>query len=157
MQILSNNAVATGVGVYWMFYSGASFEDVEAPEGFPGLQAHDSIEGLRYAPDRNRILKRARKIRQRTFTTPSSPPSPGPKALFPLSLCLDSPLQTFCGTGELASSRVPECSGMSCSLRGLSYGSATTAAFCLNNHKRTIAAIAVPVTTAFGAGRIQCT
>ncbi|KAL0055171.1 hypothetical protein WJX82_008147 [Trebouxia sp. C0006] len=50
VQILSNNAVATGVGVYWMFYSGASHEDVEAPEGFPGLQAHDSIEGLRMRP-----------------------------------------------------------------------------------------------------------
>ena len=57
VQILSNNAVATGVGVYWMFYSGASFEDVEAPEGFPGLQAHDSIEGLRYASNKNHDSK----------------------------------------------------------------------------------------------------
>ena len=50
VQILSNNAVATGVGVYWMFYSGASFEEAEAPEGFPGLKAHDSIEGFWYTP-----------------------------------------------------------------------------------------------------------
>lgn len=49
LQILSNNAVATGVGVYWMFYSGGSFEEVEAPQGLPGLQAGHSVEGLRYA------------------------------------------------------------------------------------------------------------
>ncbi len=96
MQILSNNAVATGVGVYWMFYSGASFEDVEAPEGFPGLQAHDSIEGLRYASNKNMILKRTSDIRQKTFSAPSSP---GPKGHFPPSLPLDAPLQTLHGTG----------------------------------------------------------
>lgn len=50
VQILSNNAVATGVGVYWMFYSGGSFEEVEAPQGLPGLQAGHSVEGLRMRP-----------------------------------------------------------------------------------------------------------
>lgn len=67
MQILSNNAVATGVGVYWMFYSGASFEDVEAPDGFPGLQAHDSVEGLRYASDKSVIAKTLNKMRHKTL------------------------------------------------------------------------------------------
>lgn len=122
MQILSNNAVATGVGVYWMFYSGASFEDVEAPEGFPGLQARDSIEGLRYASDTNKILKRTRKIRQKTFSTPSSP---CPKAHFHL----DSPLQI----SHDKKTRVDELS-MICALTGLSYGPSRTAVFCLKRH-----------------------
>lgn len=47
MQILSNNAVATGVGVYWMFYAGGSFEEVLTPQGIPGLQPHTTVEGLR--------------------------------------------------------------------------------------------------------------
>ena len=47
MQILSNSAVATGVGVYWMFYAGGSFEELQAPQGFPDLQANSSVEGLR--------------------------------------------------------------------------------------------------------------
>lgn len=47
MQILSNNAVATGVGVYWMFYAGGSFEEVQTPQGVPGLQADTTVEGLR--------------------------------------------------------------------------------------------------------------
>ncbi|DBA88790.1 TPA: hypothetical protein ACH3X1_004205 [Trebouxia sp. C0004] len=72
VQILSNNAVATGVGVYWMFYSGASFEDVAAPEGFPGLQAHDSVEGLRYASNKIRNLNSLNEIRQKN-SFPKSP------------------------------------------------------------------------------------
>ena len=47
MQILSNNAVATGVGVYWMFYAGGSFEEVQTPHGVPGLKADTTVEGLR--------------------------------------------------------------------------------------------------------------
>lgn len=47
MQILSNNAVATGVGVYWMFYAGGSFEEVQTPQGVPGLSADTVVEGLR--------------------------------------------------------------------------------------------------------------
>jgi hypothetical protein len=31
-QILSSGSVESGTGVYWMFYSGGSFEEVEAPE-----------------------------------------------------------------------------------------------------------------------------
>ena len=73
VQILSNNAVATGVGVYWMFYSGASFEDVEAPEGFPGLQAHDSIEGLRYAWNKNMISKSLNKRKAEDLPHPFVP------------------------------------------------------------------------------------
>ncbi len=87
MQILSNNAVATGVGVYWMFYSGASFEDVEAPEGLPGLQAHDSIEGLRYASNKNR-MKILNKIRQKTFSAPS-------EAHFPVTFSLTPACKHF--------------------------------------------------------------
>lgn len=47
VQILSNNAVATGVGVYWMFYAGGSFEEVQTPQGFPGLALDKTAEGLR--------------------------------------------------------------------------------------------------------------
>ena len=48
MQILSNSAVATGAGVYWMFYAGASREDVQVPQGLPGLQCDTKeLEGLR--------------------------------------------------------------------------------------------------------------
>ncbi|KAL3149569.1 hypothetical protein ABBQ32_002346 [Trebouxia sp. C0010 RCD-2024] len=50
VQILSNNAVATGVGVYWMFYAGGSFEEVLTPQGIPGLQPHTTVEGLRMRP-----------------------------------------------------------------------------------------------------------
>lgn len=50
MQILSNNAVATGVGVYWMFYAGGSFEEVHTPQGIPGLKADTTVEGLRSDP-----------------------------------------------------------------------------------------------------------
>lgn len=47
MQILSNGAVRGGVGVYWMFYSGGSFEPIEIPAGFPELPAGETLEGLR--------------------------------------------------------------------------------------------------------------
>lgn len=51
VQILSNNAVATGAGVYWMFYAGASREDVPVPQGLPGLQCDtQELEGLRMRP-----------------------------------------------------------------------------------------------------------
>jgi hypothetical protein len=46
-QILSSDAVNTGVGVYWMFYSGGDFEPVPAPAGMPGLTPGQSVEGLR--------------------------------------------------------------------------------------------------------------
>ena len=46
-QILSNSSVATGVGVYWMFYAGGSFEPADAPDGVAGLPAGQAVEGLR--------------------------------------------------------------------------------------------------------------
>lgn len=33
VQILSSNSVSSGEGVYWMFYSGGSFEAVPLPAG----------------------------------------------------------------------------------------------------------------------------
>ncbi len=92
MQILSNNAVATGVGVYWMFYSGASFEDVEAPEGLPGLQAHDSIEGLRYASNKNRQDEDFEQDKAEDVQRPFRSP-------LPCDFFFDSRLQTFHGPG----------------------------------------------------------
>lgn len=47
LQILSSDAVNTGVGVYWMFYSGGSFEEATAPAGLPELTEGDPVEGLR--------------------------------------------------------------------------------------------------------------
>ena len=47
MQILSNSAVATGVGVYWMFYAAGDFEEVGAPPSLPGLDTATAVEGLR--------------------------------------------------------------------------------------------------------------
>ena len=38
----------TSAGVYWMFYSGATFESHEAPAGLAGLQSGTEVEGLRY-------------------------------------------------------------------------------------------------------------
>ena len=38
----------TSAGVYWMFYSGATFESREAPAGLAGLQSGAEVEGLRY-------------------------------------------------------------------------------------------------------------
>lgn len=60
-QVLSNSSVSSGVGVYWMFYSGGDYEPVLLPEGFPGSsgsggdgspvpQPPQPIEGLRLRP-----------------------------------------------------------------------------------------------------------
>lgn len=49
-QVLSNSSVSSGVGVYWMFYSGGDFEAVAAPEGLPGGAAGAAVEGLRLRP-----------------------------------------------------------------------------------------------------------
>ena len=46
MQVFSSDNSAAGV--YWMFYSGASFETHVAPAGLTGLQAGAETEGLRY-------------------------------------------------------------------------------------------------------------
>ncbi|WIA38670.1 hypothetical protein OEZ86_001976 [Tetradesmus obliquus] len=50
VQVLSNSSVSSGVGVYWMFYSGGDFEPVPAPPGLPGAAAGDAVEGLRMRP-----------------------------------------------------------------------------------------------------------
>jgi hypothetical protein len=50
LQVLSNSSVSSGVGVYWMFYSGGDFEAVPAPPGLPGAAAGDAVEGLRMRP-----------------------------------------------------------------------------------------------------------
>jgi len=47
LQIFSSDAVNTGVGVYWMFYTGGNFEEVVVPGGMPTLPEGKSIEGLR--------------------------------------------------------------------------------------------------------------
>ena len=36
VQVLSSGAVASGVGVYWMFYTGADFAPVPPPAAAPG-------------------------------------------------------------------------------------------------------------------------
>ncbi|CAL8468150.1 g7689 [Coccomyxa elongata] len=46
VQVLSSDGSASG-GVYWMFYSGSSFETAAAPAGLPGLEAGTEHEGLR--------------------------------------------------------------------------------------------------------------
>ena len=45
VQVFSSDN--SSAGVYWMFYSGASFEAHAAPAGLPGLQAGAETEGLR--------------------------------------------------------------------------------------------------------------
>ncbi len=45
LQVFSSDN--SSAGVYWMFYSGASFETHVAPAGLPGLQAGAETEGLR--------------------------------------------------------------------------------------------------------------
>ena len=50
LQILSSGSVNTGVGVYWMFYSGGSFEPAAVPSGLHGLAAGTEVEGLRRVP-----------------------------------------------------------------------------------------------------------
>jgi hypothetical protein len=50
LQVLSNGSVSSGVGVYWMFYSGGDFEPVPAPQGLPGAAEGAAVEGLRMRP-----------------------------------------------------------------------------------------------------------
>lgn len=45
VQILSNSNVTGGTGVYWAFYSGGSYEEVEAPEGL--LLSSSEVESSR--------------------------------------------------------------------------------------------------------------
>ncbi len=49
LQVLSSDGSAGG-GVYYMFYSGSSFEAAAAPAGFPGLEAGSEHEGFRCVP-----------------------------------------------------------------------------------------------------------
>ena len=46
-QIFSSDAVNTGVGVYWMFYTGGNFETAHTPTGLPDLPEGQEVEGLR--------------------------------------------------------------------------------------------------------------
>jgi hypothetical protein len=46
LQIFSSDNVSGG-GVYWMFYSGSTFETGRAPRGLHGLEADTEVEGLR--------------------------------------------------------------------------------------------------------------
>jgi hypothetical protein len=46
-QIFSNASVNAGVGIYWMFYSGGSYERVPSTDLPPGLPSQDDLEGLR--------------------------------------------------------------------------------------------------------------
>lgn len=50
VQILSNSSVSSGVGVYWCFYSGGSFEQVELPESLRSGDAPALREGVRLRP-----------------------------------------------------------------------------------------------------------
>ena len=61
VQVFSNSSVSSGVGVYWMFYTGGDFAAVEAPPGLPpAVDGGDAssgggggaapIEGLRTRP-----------------------------------------------------------------------------------------------------------
>ncbi|KAK9805256.1 hypothetical protein WJX72_009116 [[Myrmecia] bisecta] len=49
VQVMSNSAKDTGA-VYWMYYSGGSFEPAAAPAGIPGLRPGTEVEGLRMRP-----------------------------------------------------------------------------------------------------------
>lgn len=54
-QVLSNSSVSSGVGVYWMFYSGGDYEPVQLPQGLPagaaaGAAPPEGVEGLRMRP-----------------------------------------------------------------------------------------------------------
>ncbi len=63
-QVLSNSSVSSGVGVYWMFYSGGDFEAVAPSDGMPGAEEArrqaaaagvegvppGAVEGLRLRP-----------------------------------------------------------------------------------------------------------
>jgi hypothetical protein len=48
LQIFSSDSVNTGVGVYWMFYTGGNFEEAAVPSGMPALPEGKHIEGLRH-------------------------------------------------------------------------------------------------------------
>ena len=50
VQIFSSGAVQNGVGVYWMFYSGADFAPLTVPAGMPGMPAGATLEGLNTRP-----------------------------------------------------------------------------------------------------------
>ncbi|KAI8471882.1 MAG: glycosyl hydrolase [Monoraphidium minutum] len=50
VQVFSNSSVSSGVGVYWMFYTGGDFAPLEAPAGLPGVPAGAAVEGLRMRP-----------------------------------------------------------------------------------------------------------
>jgi hypothetical protein len=53
VQLLSNSSVGTGAGVYWMFYSGGSFEAAAVPEGLArlaGVEPGTEVEGMRLRP-----------------------------------------------------------------------------------------------------------
>lgn len=53
VQILSSTSVSAGEGVYWMFYSGGSFEPVQLPAGLSQSsmgEAGGELEGLRLRP-----------------------------------------------------------------------------------------------------------
>jgi hypothetical protein len=49
-QVFSNSSVSSGVGVYWMFYTGGDFSPLPAPQGLPGAEAGAEVEGLRMRP-----------------------------------------------------------------------------------------------------------
>ena len=72
LQIFSSDAVNTGVGVYWMFYSGGNFEEAEVPAGFPMLEAGSSAEGLRYSHEDITLLRRSLKTLCYTFRSCNS-------------------------------------------------------------------------------------
>lgn len=50
VQVLSNSSVDSGVGVYWMFYTGGDYEPVRVPAGVPGLPEGGEVEGIRMRP-----------------------------------------------------------------------------------------------------------
>lgn len=47
VQMSSSDSVNKGEGVYWMYYSGGSFEEAKVPEEMPGLTSQKPLEGLR--------------------------------------------------------------------------------------------------------------
>lgn len=45
VQILSSTSVSAGEGVYWMFYSGGSFEPVQLPAGLSQVRGAGCVQG----------------------------------------------------------------------------------------------------------------